>query len=213
MGCDIHLYAERLENGAWGYLPGCPDPGRNYALYSILADVRNYHDLPVIAEPKGLPDDISEELKNETAQEYDPEDEEWSDVWLGDHSFSWFTLRELLDFDWCQPCTRSGLISVYDLFMWEDYNRKLGESPKSWAVWAAGYKGVTEDEAHAIIERTEGTWREKRDVLKRDYERTMCQVDWTQPLYKTCRCFWDTLMWLICQGDSEEVRIVFGFDN
>lgn len=74
--------------------------GRNYNLFAMLADVRNGRGFAgvytgegfnPIADPKGAPSDMSSEIKS--ACEY----------WEGDgHSHSWFTVKELLDYDWEQ---------------------------------------------------------------------------------------------------------------
>ena len=118
MGCDIHMYAEVKKNNKWSKvgdvfenmwyskdrelsdwnkpLTDTPYDGRNYDLFAILADVRNGHGFAgcvtgerfnPISEPKGLPDDVSKKIKKE------------SDKWDGDgHSHSYFTVKELLDF-------------------------------------------------------------------------------------------------------------------
>jgi len=111
MGCDIHLFTERKRainsqekwtnvdnwkinpyydgedkqekeyelNSAYRY--------RNYNLFSILADVRNYRENKPISEPKGLPNDVSEIVKIE------------NDIWESDgHSHSYFTMKELYDY-------------------------------------------------------------------------------------------------------------------
>jgi hypothetical protein len=114
MGCDIHSYAETKWNGKWElstkpvfknswYDPKSdyfkdepkfiPEPfnWRSYSMYGFLADVRNYSYSPVISEPRGLPDDVSDEVK----KEYDYWD-------MDGHSHSWLTLRELLDYDYDQ---------------------------------------------------------------------------------------------------------------
>jgi len=76
MGCDIHLYIEykdkkpALEDG---YVPGWQsygnriNPGRNYALFALMANVRNYGDekLPVLVERRGMPDDVSYTTMND----------------------------------------------------------------------------------------------------------------------------------------------------
>lgn len=105
MGCDIHCYSEKKnkETGKWELIPEMIKEmdgdytdyqtdqilgNRNYLLFSILADVRNYHlsDYCIISKPKGLPEDVSNEAK------------EISDYWDGDgHSHSWHTLRDLLE--------------------------------------------------------------------------------------------------------------------
>ena len=65
--------------------------GRNYYLFSILADVRNRREEKVepICDPKGFPSDCSEQIRSEYT------------MWEGDaHSMSYFTLSELLAVDW-----------------------------------------------------------------------------------------------------------------
>ncbi len=117
MGCDIHIFTEIKKNGKWieadpwitnpdyvtapeeekkYYNPVCVPfkqeicfTDRNYALFGILAGVR-WENLPRIADPKGLPKDISTNIANEAHI-----------VWNSDgHSFSWLTLTELKEFDW-----------------------------------------------------------------------------------------------------------------
>jgi len=62
--------------------------GRNYYLFSILADVRNSGE-EVIDYPRGIPLDASCGYLHKC------------DSWSSDaHSHSYFTLRELLDVDW-----------------------------------------------------------------------------------------------------------------
>lgn len=64
---------------------------RNYYLYSIIADVRNYGSDKVepICDPRGVPDDASDGYKYVI------------DRWQGDgHSHSYFTLTELIAIDW-----------------------------------------------------------------------------------------------------------------
>jgi hypothetical protein len=110
MGCDIHLFTERKRSinneEKWvniDHLKLNPYYGgddyekqfevielygdRNYRLFAMLADVRNYHDNPIIAEPKGFPNDCSDFVN------------EQKEGWDGDgHSHSYFTLKELKEF-------------------------------------------------------------------------------------------------------------------
>lgn len=61
--------------------------GRNYALFSILADVRG-NEVP-IDSPRGIPIDVS------VGYRY------MCELWAGDaHSHSYFTLEELLEVNW-----------------------------------------------------------------------------------------------------------------
>ena len=107
MGCDIHLYVERKENGRWVSLDkwtvdadefGREGAGvmwedrfyrhRNYLLFGILAGVRD-RSLASISKPRGLPKDVTLEVQKE------------SESWNTDgHSHSWLTLAELQSYDW-----------------------------------------------------------------------------------------------------------------
>ncbi|MGT2638070.1 hypothetical protein ACVRWL_09940 [Streptococcus ratti] len=60
--------------------------GRNYTVFSVLANVRNYDNIPFIQENRGLPKDITQEVRKEA--------NEWNDG----HSFGWVTLEELSDY-------------------------------------------------------------------------------------------------------------------
>jgi len=113
MGCDIHLHVEKYNERTrkWKdvtlkvlndyYSPEDGDKieekystvwvnradGRNYALFAILADVRNYaEDLSPIFHPRGIPNDASESIRKEHC------------AWESDaHSASYLTLKELID--------------------------------------------------------------------------------------------------------------------
>ena len=63
--------------------------GRNYYLFSVLADVRNDGSMDPISQPRGIPEDASYPYKMLLK------------TWEGDyHSASYFTLEELLKVDW-----------------------------------------------------------------------------------------------------------------
>lgn len=157
MGCDIHLFCEIKKDGEWKYSgkifknpyfePDKPNEveedgfewnaeytdepyhGRNYDLFGILADVRNGvgfagcdrgDGFNPIDEPRGLPDDVS------------PEIEKKSDDWGGDgHSHSYFTVKELLDYDWTQTTKHRGFVSSAEAAKF----RRTGEKPDSWCGW------------------------------------------------------------------------------
>jgi hypothetical protein len=102
MGSDIYTYVEVRTGGQWAYAYGFdfdageattdgPFGWRNYGMFGFLADVRNYSHSPVIAQPRGVPDDLSEE----THTAYDR--------WDGDvYSASWLTVAELLAYNYDQ---------------------------------------------------------------------------------------------------------------
>lgn len=92
MGCDIHSYAEKRVNGEWEQVGIAPFDWRNYGMYGFLAGVRNYSGVPPIAPLRGLPDDASAAVKEE------------SETWDGDgHSHSWLAVAELLAFNYDAP--------------------------------------------------------------------------------------------------------------
>jgi hypothetical protein len=134
MGCDIHLFHEMRCQTTERWLPcdvwekdadGVIDipygrhiyNGRNYTLFAALADVRNRtkgeelayiknscdggDPIPVIQSPRGVPADTCEEIQT------------CSERWGADgHSHSYYTLRELLDFDWhATVIVNRGLVS------------------------------------------------------------------------------------------------------
>jgi len=144
MGCDIHLFTERkrhirdeekwINMDYWQYNPyyDSEDPdgesemevksfyrGRDYDMFSVLANVRNYSDNNFIIEDRGLPDDICQITKKE------------ADRWKGDaHSHGYYTLKELIDYIKKNPTIkRSGMVP-------KEAAEKLettGETPNTWA--------------------------------------------------------------------------------
>lgn len=112
MGCDIHEYFEIRDSGIWTYTELLPfidwdtatfqeeevffqHPAlilRNYALFSMLANVRNKFSIKPFALPRDIPDDASEVVRLAW--------QEGRELW--EHDTSWLTLEELLSFDWNQ---------------------------------------------------------------------------------------------------------------
>ena len=107
MGCDIHTICEVKEDGKWKVNPlpvfkagyhwekpkkrTNPPDDRDYGWFAVLADVRNDRKerLDCIDKPKGIADDATKEwVKMANDMEGDM------------HSHSYFTLDELLAFDW-----------------------------------------------------------------------------------------------------------------
>jgi hypothetical protein len=123
MGTDIHIVAEVFRDGAWHLADVDVPDGRNYWAFAVLAGVRNGYGfagadrgdpLIPISEPRGLPEDLSLELRAP------PEDEAVDIPWLGDHSFSWVTLEELLAYDLETPVTLHGRVTPEDAQRWKE---------------------------------------------------------------------------------------------
>jgi hypothetical protein len=86
MGCDIHTYVEALIDGEWIFL--CElDLGRDYALFSVLANVRNYDGIECVSgDHKGFPESASDVVRDKY--------ERWGD---DGHSHSFLDLYEISD--------------------------------------------------------------------------------------------------------------------
>ncbi len=136
MGCDIHIYTEvkktinnqnkwvssdyfKMNNYKYEDKFSVVEifKYRNYSLFSVLANVRNYDNNKFISEPKGYPDDCCEFINGKFS------------YWGEDgHSHSYFTLKELLDFQKeNEKIKHSGMMSLE--------NAKLVDSglmPNSW---------------------------------------------------------------------------------
>src|ERR1700733_133960 len=149
MGCDIHMYTEVLKSvnskNVWvnvdNYRPDPYEPGkfnhvdlhghRNYALFTILAGVRDYSEATIpVSNPKGLPEDMSPEAKA-AAESWDSDG----------HSHSYLSLFELKQYQATNPTiTQTGLI---DSEQRAELDR--GILPESWCQGTnqAGYERRT----------------------------------------------------------------------
>jgi len=142
MGCDIHMYTEIFDGCKWvavkmpsQYYKDSTTTvnsgldvkatafdgvyqGRNYTLFGILAGVRNPPpEEEIIDRPRGLPDDISD-LINRESKSWGPDG----------HSHSWFTLAELLAYDWDREVILEGMVSQKTLKAYKE----AGKLPEEW---------------------------------------------------------------------------------
>ena len=171
MGCDIHVHIEALQSidqhKVWVNVDHWKidhykesDSGfnivpiyrnRDYHLFSVLANVRNYSDMKPICNPRGLPEDVSDHTKKE------------SDLWNGDgHSHSWFTLKELLDYKEANPKIKyAGLMTPENAALVD-----AGGMPTSWCQGCSDPTYVhrkwerEEDVFHYLIPEIEERLRE-----------------------------------------------------
>lgn len=64
MGCDIHCYIEYKNlNGGWSDFGGRINPGRNYAIFGLMAGVREMG--PAVVAPRGKPYDMAYSSEND----------------------------------------------------------------------------------------------------------------------------------------------------
>lgn len=84
--------------------------GRNYDLFGVLAGVRSRWVEP-ISELCGIPADLSEDWKGHAYDDHEDPHDKGFEIYSrdpirynqGDHSWSWLTVRELLEWNWWTP--------------------------------------------------------------------------------------------------------------
>lgn len=98
MGCDIHPHAYgQNEDGTWTALDGRLDFGRSYFLWTVLTGVVRKEDgvKSILDECRGLPEDMGKLISGmDDAYNCSPE---FDGNGVGEHSFSWLTYKEILD--------------------------------------------------------------------------------------------------------------------
>jgi hypothetical protein len=247
VGCDIHLYVERKVDDKWVTADKwTPDPyadegeesrlivdyidcfysERNYDLFAMLADVRNERSFAgcvtgsgfkPISTPRGLPDDISPEVKRES-----------DELGLGFHSHSWLTLTELNAYDWNQVATHIGVVDVLGFAQFEQHDQ-------SYAYYLDGAPGekvkyISNEEMRAEVAKyqpeigelasrpdDQGTdWLEFRNKLLAEPVHYYTRVSWQSSYAVSAGAFLEETMpklEALSYGKPENVRIVFWFDN
>lgn len=235
MGCDIHFYVERKQDGRWvsadkwtpdEYEGAEPKPltvaygdhlydDRSYDTFAILANVRNgrgFADVDTgdgfipICEPRGLPDDMSPELVGEAER-------------CLEHTPSWLTVAELLAYDWTRTTNKRGWLSGVEFEEWSRCKRTHGEGPDNWCGSVSG--GMTEHVTIEGMDRALADLREKfpdkhafRDALTMRLGQTYCPVQWTRTYAEAAQGFLiKCLPKLLRLGSPEDVRCVFWFDS
>jgi hypothetical protein len=212
--------------------------GRNYNLFAMLADVRNGRGFAgvqtgagfnPIAEPRGLPDDV-------TPGHYDEEVEDFVGGFnFGDHSFSHLTLKELLDYDWDQTTA----LCCYIPLSYYAVRKETGDtSAPEWGsggIWGQGIEMIDADEAdrllatrpnlvteaqrQAVRDRLNGM---KKSTISNDFghidlaEKKYYVREWWTETYRDCAGEFYTHVIPALQKidpNPENVRIVFGFDS
>jgi hypothetical protein len=174
---------------------------RAYDTFGALANVRNgtWGDpVPFIDEPRGLPDDLSPELKAASGDIEGDEDGErgWA---FGDHSFSWLTLKELLAYNWDATVEKRAYVDATTFAAWE----------ASGDVSPGSYCAGTNSE---VVSNEEMRRRLAAGIQPREWVYTLAV--WREPVAKLCAEFHDDFIPALMKlGEPDDVRIVFGFDS
>ena len=225
MGCDIHAAIEVQKNGAWeavkfhnrwhGKWEGEPkktarlDFGRNYCAFAILADVRNYDGerrLVPIASPRGLPDNISSKGKSACD---------------GDHSETYLTIKDFVNYDWTQTAKRGGYVTAEVFEKW-DRMKEWEPRPEEWCQGVGGGNVVIlpAEEVRAKIKATIGERRgaEYQSALQSfliAHPSHYCPIEWEETYAKAAGTLW--VQWfplmLKLSHEHKDVRMVMNFDN
>lgn len=212
MGCDIHMFAEvrSAKTGKWKFQKKAfkyvnwngetvktdsPYQGQNYALFAILADVRNYDGFVPIDKPRGIPFTASKRYHKMVEK------------WDGDgHGASWFTVKELLDFDWDRMVARRGIVTK------EEFRRIGGKGvPKDWCrdVIGRGTSVAISPADKRLIVLGHDDTRNHSLVPHNYVEHT-----WEETYRDSVGDFLtETVPKLQELGDPWDVRIVFFFDS
>lgn len=219
MGCDIHSRAEMdygeeawegIDKALWPYPYFREDEGvnlynvpytnqpfhdRQYDLFALLANVRNYYNIEPFSEPRGVPEDASKEWRAVV--------EDWAEDM---HSHSWITareVRELLEKSYNRRVEYSGYVSRNQYL---DYVM-TGTTPSSWAGGVGGPNVVTIDaddvgepnDIPANVTHVYMSWRESMNV----------------GVINTLKQALQPFEYLFERDEKylDRIRFVFGFDN
>ena len=228
MGCDIHMFVEEWDGTspikeivgepAWRIIGGslCTyddesgnetefDWGptyhdRNYTLFAILADVRNWSssNIDPIDRPRGLPKDVSHEVK--MAREY------WD---VNGHSASWLTLREILEYDgWEQKFAEVASSGPEGYRMWKE----TGDTLYLYLSRAKG-REISNQEMDVVVSKMKKP--DGNSVLMDVNSDIHTVATLTDTFSSVCDSFLKFVERLKdgAGGDLDRIRLVFWFDN
>lgn len=178
---------------------------RNYQLFSILAGVRDYGSTKPIDEPRDVPTDSCAEIK-----------EAYED-WGGDaHSATWYSLKELLDWNWDQPSGHvSGIVSL------EQFKKYLvtKEPPDSYCQGVGGPNIVVADATWLAEQILHEESAKEKGLFLKDGVTYYARIRWGRTYRDMAYTqFLDVLQELKGIADTEklpyeDMRMVMWFDN
>ena len=204
MGTDIHhKFQKEDEDGKWHDIDLPRDKygdyavpfniNRHYLLFSVLAGVRNGHGfagvythepLTPIAEKRGL-----------------PEGEDDYDFQYGEHSQSWLTSTEILDYFKSEHnMVQFGYISYLTYIVWDGE-----EAPDCYASYVSGE--WVHDASAEFGKSTHDIFKSSLD----DSNKGWVRVKWKVSINETLSYFVQKIELL--HERYGEVRLVFGFDS
>lgn len=238
MGCDIHAAIEfRGEGGRWvallfpnkyygkyGATPEEEPPltprlalGRDYDMFAILANVRNgsgfagiktgdgFH---FISDGRGLPADITPAAKQYGC--------------TGDHSDTWVSLREILEFDWNRTTTLTGVVNAVEFEQW-DRMKEWEPQPPGWCgdVSGGSVRHVTVDTMRRLIKEVDLNGKGNPQIavaLEEAIPSTYTRIHWILTYAQCAEQIWLKILPHMLKLGSveakyENVRLVMNFDS
>lgn len=266
MGCDIHLFVEvrdgadspwRLQAVRWqfenhkGELASAVGyDWRNYDVFGMLADVRNGRGFGgistgagfvPISQPRGLPVDMSDELKvicadDSTDDVYDASHRDYGCGWIGDHSHSHLSLQELQEYNWNQRTNKTGEVEAPGFKSFQETG-----APEHWCggVMGGAVRHVSNEAMQLLVESSRLSELATSDAYC-PTSKMFDHIEWTPALEDLFAprgqfeklSFYTKVQWSVSYkevaGDfhcnfipamaalgyaPDDTRIVFGFDS
>ncbi len=236
MGCDIHPVVQVRVSGQWQDVSLGSDRSersehpvatQDYEVFSVLADVRNQWDIVPIGSCRGVPYDfqvvegfhpcldhsgkVLEERTGSSGVSWslsDAMDACQDCIWMGEHSYTWVSLQELLDYNWDAIVHEKMTVLWVHYVKWVQAGRQ--GFPQEWCASASGSNVVVVAEAELPSVPIEELHNVKVEYGKQVYVKTQTAL----PLSYICGHFCqDVIPWLQTLGESNDVRIVMGSDS
>lgn len=203
MGTDIHgVIQHRHDRDKIWRVVGEIEGDRNYRVFAMLAGVRNgfgfagvptHEAIEPISAPRGIPEDLCTD--GEGALVWDDYGTQ-KQCWLGDHSFSWLMLDEVVNWPgWKKDLAMTGIVEKDEYLAMKAEGRTRPES------WCGGVTGPD-----VLIVENEET--ENRN------DWTHVRYYWTVPFTASAETFHAWIKYMqLKYGGFGELRLVFGFDS
>lgn len=226
MGCDIHSVGQVRKNGEWEtVLLRVAGDDRCYDTFACLANVRNGQGFAGVrtgsgfepfSDPRGYPKDFitlpesDEHLfpfpNVESECEYaDPESQT---AWMGDHSHSYITLAELLQYVERVAKNTTLKTGVIPAEQYEEI-RGTDQPPKQWsgAVWG-GDSLLLSAEAYDQLKEQNALPKDKNIYVQHEWGRSYLETTNLTKILNSLRRIQETY-----KVEPSDVRMVFGFDS
>lgn len=219
MGRDIHAFIEvrKSKKSAWEFFGNFYEDdfkliksksldryipiifelskGRNYFLFAILAGFNNENNVRTIKETSGLPEGLSFGTKVQKV------------FWNHGHSHNWFTLKELMDYDWNQTQSFTGIVNLNEFKTYLE---------KGWPDAFMDSDTCLEDldPIFCTSKDMERALRAENSLISEANEsRMFTRLTWERSYREMCDYFVRSFERLKTLGDPENIRIIIWFDN